>query len=109
MLDPNKLGLRLPPPPAETPAPVAPEVRYCLSDLCCYGELQVTRVKGQANLWQVNRASGGATYNVSAVRPICPFCGSELLTTANMIENVPGPNGAAHLDGPLADFLMTLL
>lgn len=109
MLDPNKLGLRMPLPPVKAAPIVETEVRYCLSDMCRYSELEVTRAQGHPDLWHINRLGSGATYSVSAVRPICPFCGSELLTTANMIENALGVDGAARLEGPLADFLMTLL
>ncbi|HLY30192.1 MAG TPA: hypothetical protein VKQ36_04135 [Ktedonobacterales bacterium] len=60
------------------------EQGLCMTAWCNESVLYVQRCAGHAELWRIAIVPGQDSWLVAATRPICPFCGGTLLTSANI-------------------------
>jgi|FLYN01.1.fsa_nt_gi hypothetical protein len=64
------------------------EQRFCPTDWCGLTTLYVQRDERFLELWHVS--DGISDWLVAATAPVCPLCGGDLLTAANVMEGVDG-------------------
>ncbi len=67
--------------------------RACPNALCTVDTLVVMRSPDHDDLWWVARQVHDAPWQVAAVAPICPFCATTLVATANWEEEWWGGEG----------------
>lgn len=80
--------------------------RACPERWCGSGAWLVERAAQMPDVWQVTHATDGGAWTVAATEPICPRCGTTLVTT---LELEGGRGGDAILQpGKLLDWLLTL-
>jgi hypothetical protein len=72
------------------------EQRYCPTDWCTLDTLYARRHDHLFEVWHVTDDIENAGWLVAATGPVCPYCGGNLLTAANLLEGVDGVNEVIH-------------
>jgi ribosomal protein S27AE len=84
---------------------VAPR-RVCPERRCGSGAWLVQRDAWLQDVWHLTHATHGGAWIVAAAAPVCPRCGTHLLTTLQL-EGGFGTNDILQT-GPLLEWLRTL-
>jgi len=66
------------------------EQRYCPTDWCPIDTVYVKRHEHQREVWHVTEHVDETGWLVAATGPVCPMCGGNLLTAANVSDGVDG-------------------
>jgi hypothetical protein len=66
------------------------EQRFCPTAWCTLDVLYVRRHEHQHEVWRVTDNVEHSGWLVAATGPLCPRCGGNLLTAANLMEGVDG-------------------
>jgi hypothetical protein len=66
------------------------EQRFCPTDWCTLDTLYVRRYDHVHEVWHVTDDRDHSGWLVAATAPVCPHCGGNLLTGANLLEGVDG-------------------
>ena len=68
------------------------EQRFRPTDWCTRDTLYVRRHEHFHAVWRLTDDGDNAGWLVAATTPVCPLCGGNLLTAANLMEGVDGVN-----------------
>ena len=66
------------------------ELRFCPTQECTLDRLYVQRHEQHPDVWRVTNDVEFVGWLVAAIAPVCPYCGGNLLTAANILEGVDG-------------------
>jgi hypothetical protein len=66
------------------------EQRFCPNDWCDLDTVYVRRHEILPETWHVTEDIEHSGWLVAATGPVCPHCGGNLLTAANVLEGVDG-------------------
>jgi hypothetical protein len=78
----------------------------CPERWCASGAWQVQRAAQLSDVWQLTHATDGGAWTVAAAKPVCPRCGTTLVTTLDLEGGRGG--GEFIQPGKLLDWLLTL-
>jgi hypothetical protein len=80
--------------------------RVCPERWCARSVWLVQRDARLSDVWQMTHATDGGAWTVAATDPICPRCGTTLLTTLELEGDFAGSDIVQP--GPMLDWLLTL-